>query len=147
MKSILSAVMVGLFMFIAPKISAAADFYQWVSDTGTLESTDDIKNVPEKYRSQVKERTWIELTEKTDGKFTPVVVPAGKPEVQPEIEPDISDYVLEANAEDCEQPVRSLPPVYRQVGDYTRLVYRYTDSCGNVVSELDGAVPRVIVNR
>lgn len=148
MKSILSAIMVGLFLFSAPKISAAADFYQWKSETGSLEFTDDLKNVAEKYRAQVKERTWVELVEKTDAKFTPVVTPEIKPESKPEIEPDISKYVLEANAEDCKQPIRSLPPVYRQVGEYTRLVYRYTDSCGNVVSELESeALPRVVINR
>lgn len=146
MKSILSALMVGLFLFSAPKISAAADFYQWVSETGSLEFTDDAKLIPAKYADKVKERTWAELTEKTDDRFTPITVPYKPVVASAPIEADVSKYVLEANAEEeaakCQQPIRWLPASYRQVGDYMRPVYAYTDNCGRVSTEADFS-PRI----
>ena len=146
MKSILSALMVGLFLFSAPKISAATDFYQWVSETGALEFTDDMKTIPVKYADRIQERSWAELAEKTDQRFTPVTVPFKPVVALTPIEADVSKYVLEANAEEeaaqCQQPIRRLPASHRQVGDYTRPVYAYTDSCGRVSTEADFS-PRI----
>lgn len=119
----------------------SADFYQWVSETGSLEFTDDIKMIPAKYADRIQERSWSELREKTNQKFTPVEVPYRTVVASAPIEADISEPVLEANAEEaravCQKPIRNLPSYYRQVGDYTRTVYPRTDSCGRVVSETD----------
>jgi len=137
---IVSVVLFG-FSVLLVLPAKSADFYQWVSETGSLEFTDDIRTIPVKYADRIQGRSWAELQEKTDQKFTPVRVPYAPVVASVPIEADISKTVLEANAEEaravCQKPIRNLPSYYRQVGDYTRPVFPRTNSCGRVVSETD----------
>lgn len=145
-----AALMIGLgilFLLLSTHLAKAADYYQWENENGSLSYTDDPKLIPAKYKETASARSWAELQEKTDSRLTVVEISNEAYLKSIMAAPIAEEEAPLPSLEDCDQPVRSLPPVYRQVGDYSRLVYRYADECGNVISSLDGQLSRILINR
>ncbi|MBD3261601.1 MAG: hypothetical protein GF334_07970 [Candidatus Altiarchaeales archaeon] len=115
-----------------------ADFYQWETEAGTLEITDDPKRIPESFRESAQERSFEEL----DGvrwtpvqKETPLHIP--------------TPVVVEKNPhreETCDGPVRFLESEWRQFDDRTKQVFIVRDECGNVILE-SFSWPELQINR
>ena len=57
-------------LLIGSPALAADSFFQWIDDTGTICYTDDIDRIPEKYFDRADERTWVELRETTNERWT-----------------------------------------------------------------------------
>lgn len=79
---LLLSVLIAVILWAGVNFSAGAEekpqtFFYYVDEKGTPCYTDRHKNIPNRYHGRVQERTWKELREKTNPKWS---VPEGEEE-------------------------------------------------------------------
>lgn len=123
---------------LAVSAIAAEGFYQWTTEEGVHAYTDDVKQVPERYREQATQRTWGALREVTEAQITPQSTnhPVPTWDYQPDAKPA---------PQDCKGYV-TITQMRVQQGDYNREMFVARDSCGKVVS-VTPQRPRMDINR
>ena len=59
-----------LFEFSAQADPLTDGFYQYTDEAGVVSLTDNLKQVPARYKSQVTQRTWAELATEVETRWT-----------------------------------------------------------------------------
>ena len=66
------ALFLGLLIAQLAKADPIQDgFYQYTDEAGAVSLTDDLKQVPARYKDQVVQRTWTELSTEVEARWTP----------------------------------------------------------------------------
>ncbi|MDH4100412.1 MAG: aspartyl protease family protein [Nitrospirota bacterium] len=77
-----------------PLFASAGDLYKWVDESGTLNFSDSIANVPQKYRDQVEKRELREERSRPAESASPARAEAGKPGNKEEEAPATTKYEI-----------------------------------------------------
>lgn len=142
------AAVIGLAIALSIR-AQAGEFYQWTTPDGTVEFTDDPKQVPESFQDQAVKRTTEALSQSRRVLLTPHSTSTHATDLELRLQ-ELRDRRSRLGANPnhlvrCDGPV-TVTSERRQTGSSNRRLFIITDECGRTVS-VTPHYPDIQVNR